>query len=159
MSWTFRQGMACGGCRDPRPLYRASTPWVQALVVQVRPAQLEDPTPCEGFNVRALLGHLVATAHRGRATGLRQHTDAVPHVITDLADDAYAAEYAAAADAAYRAWLVAGRLEELAHAPWGDVSGRSAVWGSVNETIAHGRDLAVATGQPNGWRTGTGIDS
>ncbi len=110
--------------------------------------QLDDPTPCAEFDVRTLLGHLIGTTQRGTATGEGRSTRPIPHVITGIADGDHAARYSAAADAAHRAWSSDGRLEELVAAPWGEVPGRDAVWGFANETLVHGWDLAVATGQP-----------
>ncbi|WFR72434.1 maleylpyruvate isomerase N-terminal domain-containing protein [Prescottella defluvii] len=54
---------------DPRPLYREALAWVTALMAEVRPEQLADPTPCDEFDVATLMGHLVATVDRARVIG------------------------------------------------------------------------------------------
>ena len=54
---------------DPRSLYAPALTWTTELINAVRPDQLEDPTPCAEFDVRALLGHLVATVERARVIG------------------------------------------------------------------------------------------
>jgi len=65
----------------------------------------------------------------------------------DLGDD-WAAAYRAAARRAEAAWADDARLDELCTVPWGKVPGRVAVAGYVREVVAHGWDLAAATGQP-----------
>jgi uncharacterized protein (TIGR03086 family) len=134
---------------DPRPLYRDATAWVDRMMSRVRADQLGGPTPCPGFDVRALLGHLVGTAERSLATATGRSPRRIPHVVTDIDDDVHAVRYAAAAAAAHRAWAARSRLDDPVAAPWGEVSGRDAVWGFANETLVHGWDLAVATGQPS----------
>ena len=49
---------------DPRSYYDRALRWAQGLVAGVRTDQLDRPTPCSEFDVRALLGHLVATVDR-----------------------------------------------------------------------------------------------
>lgn len=132
---------------DPRTSYRAAVTWVSRLARGVRDDQLEEPTPCDEFDVRTLLGHLVATVRRVRLTGEGADASAVPHVITGYADRDLAPAYAAEADAACAAWAGAGPLDAPVPVPWGEVPGREALSGYLNETLVHGWDLAVATGQ------------
>ena len=54
---------------DPRPFYERALTWAGSLVVDVDPALLDGPTPCSEYDVRALLGHLVATVDRARVIG------------------------------------------------------------------------------------------
>lgn len=134
--------------QDPRPVYRAAVTWVHELMAAVREHQLDDPTPCAAFDVRTLLGHLVGTAERSLATARGRPTGRVPHVVTDVVDHDLATRFLAVSAAAAGAWSAPMRLEALVVAPWGEVEGRSAVWGFTNETLVHGWDIAVATGQP-----------
>ena len=132
---------------DPRPRYRAATEWVVGLAAGVRPDQLTAPTPCPEFDVRTLLGHLVTTARRARAVGDGRPPLDVPVVTTGVADADWASTYAMDAKHALAAWSDE-RLTAQVEVPWGTVPGRAAVWAYVNETLVHGWDLAVATGQP-----------
>jgi uncharacterized protein (TIGR03086 family) len=58
------------------------------------------------------------------------------------------AAYRAAAARAEAAWADDAKLDALVEVPWGKVPGRIAVSGYVQEILAHGWDLATATGQP-----------
>lgn len=129
---------------DPRPFYGRALTWVRSLTAELDPARLGDPTPCPEFDVRALLGHLVCTVERARIVAEGGDPLTVPHVVTgaDLP-----AAYATGAEKALAAWAGDDRLERTVRVPWGEVPGRSAVWAYANETLVHGWDLAVATGQ------------
>jgi uncharacterized protein (TIGR03086 family) len=133
---------------DPRPYYDRSLRWVRDLATDVRPDQLDDPTPCPEFDVRALLGHLLATVHRATGIGAGADPTTMPVVVTEVPDDGWAAALAAAEDGYRAAWRDERRLDAEVRVPWGLVSGRAALWGYVNEALVHGWDLAVATGQP-----------
>lgn len=135
--------------RDPRLLYRAATIWVHQLMTMVREDQLSAPTPCVAFDLRALLGHPVGTAERSLATAQAHPTVSIPHVVADIADHDLAPRYFTLAAAANSAWSALTSLNDSVLAPWGEVAGHDAVWGFANETLVHGWDVAVATGQPS----------
>jgi uncharacterized protein (TIGR03086 family) len=132
---------------DPRPLHRRALVWVPSLVAGVGAEQLDRPTPCAEFDVRALLGHLAATVDRARVIGEGGEVFSVPHVVTDVPDDGWQAAFAARIEKMSAIWADDSLLDREMSAPWGAVPGRAAVWGYLNETLVHGWDLAVATGQ------------
>jgi uncharacterized protein (TIGR03086 family) len=134
---------------DPRPFYDRALAWAQTLVEGVRPEQLADATPCAEFDVRALLGHLVATVRRACAIGEGRPPFSVPSTLDGVADDAWAAALAEAVTAMRPVWADDALLDKEVAVPWGSVPGRAALWGYVNEALVHGWDLAVATGQPS----------
>jgi uncharacterized protein (TIGR03086 family) len=132
---------------DPRPLYRNALTWVHDLAAAVPAERLTAPTPCPDFDVRALLGHLVATVDRARVIGEGGDPNAEPRVVVGVADDGWTAALDAAAEKMWPVWADDARLDAAVTVPWGTVPGRAAVWGYVREALVHGWDLAVATGQ------------
>ncbi|OOL30148.1 hypothetical protein GQ85_21635 [Rhodococcus rhodochrous] len=133
---------------DPRPLYRDALAWVASLIDEVRPEQMTDPTPCPEYDVRALLGHLVATVDRGRVIGSDGDPLSVPEFLTGVPDDAWHAELERAQAHYRKVWSDDDLLDRPVVAPWGTVPGRAAVLSNLNEALVHGWDLAVATGLP-----------
>jgi uncharacterized protein (TIGR03086 family) len=133
---------------DPRPLYRAAQQWARTLIAGVRAGQLDQPTGCPEFDVRALLGHLVATVRRARVIGAGGNPFDVPLVVTGVADADWADAYAASAAEVWAVWDDDTLLGTPVTAPWGTVPGVVVLWGYLNETLVHGHDLALATGQP-----------
>lgn len=132
---------------DPRPLYRRGLTWVTSLLAELAPDQLDQPTGCPDFDVRALAGHLVATVERARVIGQGGGPFSVPHVITGIADAGWADAYADAARTMWTVWNGDSTLTATVQAPWGTIPGSAALWGYLNETLVHGWDLATATGQ------------
>lgn len=108
-------------------------------------AQLEQPTPCDEFTVRDLLGHLLGTAYRGLATAKAESTRHVPHVITDVPDEELAPTYANLAGRIGQAWRAIPGPDHSMVAPWGECTAHQAVVGFIVETLVHGWDLATAT--------------
>ncbi|WP_433201708.1 TIGR03086 family metal-binding protein [Dactylosporangium sp. CS-047395] len=113
---------------------------VGALVASTGPERLADPTPCGGWDVRALLDHMVyenllwtsLAENRPRSDFAADHLDG-DHV----------AAFRAAAAATMRAFRRPGMLE----APYGPARGWNLVEQLVIEMLAHGWDLATATGR------------
>ncbi|MEU4482791.1 TIGR03086 family metal-binding protein [Micromonospora sp. NPDC023966] len=122
--------------------------WVTQLMTQVRSEHLEARTPCVDFDVRGLLGHLIGTAHRGLGTARGIPTRGIPHVITNVADAELASTYATLAASIREAWSPLAAVDGVI-APWGPCTAAEAARGFTVETITHGWDLAVATGQPS----------
>ncbi|CAM5357817.1 hypothetical protein TPAU25S_02248 [Tsukamurella paurometabola] len=85
---------------DPRPAYAAATAWVHSLLAAVAPDQLDLPTPCEDFDVRALAEHLIAVVIRAEALATVATVEGQPF----RADDHDAVTYAAVRDRALAAW-------------------------------------------------------
>nr|WP_296767298.1 TIGR03086 family metal-binding protein [Rhodococcus sp. (in: high G+C Gram-positive bacteria)] len=131
---------------DPRPLYRDALTWVTTLIGNVDADQMSLPTPCPEFDVATLMSHQLAGVRRARTMGDGGDANTVPFLLEGLGEPT--AAYTGEATAALRSWENTEKLDTAVRAPWGTVPGRAAVWAYVNETLVHGWDLAVATGQP-----------
>ncbi|WP_019200857.1 TIGR03086 family metal-binding protein [Tsukamurella sp. 1534] len=127
---------------DPRPAYAAATEWMHSLLANVTDEQLALPTPCDEFDVRALAEHLIAVVMRAEALATVATVDGQPF----RAEEYDATTYARIRERALAAWAEAPLEREVA-VPWGVVPGFAALGMYVNETLVHGWDLAVATGQ------------
>ncbi|MGW0178820.1 TIGR03086 family metal-binding protein [Nocardia sp. NPDC003345] len=125
----------------------AAHEWVAALMTAVRPDQWADPTPCAEFDVRALLEHLSCHPAKIAATA---HGDDPRQLPSHAAIDASrpGEDYLKRAVSALDQWADDALLTRPVTAPWGAAPGGLALGGYLMETVAHGWDLAVATGQP-----------
>jgi len=137
---------------DLRPQLARAQQWVETLIAGVAPEQFGNPTPCEEFDVRTLIGHLYTGAQRTEVMARGGDARSVPFVV-DLADgDLTAGDLAAGyherIEASRRAWSVAD-LNATVTAPWGRAPGAVALGVYLQEALTHGWDLAVATGQPS----------
>ena len=132
---------------DLRPHLTRAQQWVQTLIAGVRPDQLDDPTPCDEFDVRSLIGHLYTGARRTEAMAKGLDARTVPFV-SQLPNDDLGANYQTMIEASQRAWAEAD-LSAPVSAPWGTAPGAVAVGLYLQEALTHGWDLAVATGQPS----------
>lgn len=130
---------------DPRPLYARAMDQADTLVRDTRPDQFDLPTPCDEFDVRALLGHLVAVARRVAHVAGGGDALEIPHVVPDLADPA--AAFAEAGRAADRAWADDAVLDTVLRLPFGELPGRAALLAYAQELTMHAWDLARATGR------------
>ncbi|MGH3503740.1 MAG: TIGR03086 family metal-binding protein [Nocardioidaceae bacterium] len=133
---------------EQRQDYLDSLEWVSGLMAATTPAQLPEPTPCAEFNVRLLMGHLIGTARRSLGTAERVSTREVPHIVATVPDEDLAVSYAGLASQIRPAWSRLDQTDQVT-APWGSCTALEAARGFSIETITHGWDLAIATGQPH----------
>ena len=136
---------------DPFPALDASAARVVALVGQVDPSQWSHPTPCTEWNVRALVGHLIATM-QGHVALLHGSSASVLSSLLEQqvragGDDVVTAA-ADAATAVRAAFTEPGALERSVHHLIGDVSGSRLLQMRITENVVHGWDLATALGLP-----------
>jgi uncharacterized protein (TIGR03086 family) len=131
---------------DPRKIYKQALDQTGTIVDGVRPDQLSLATPCDEWNVRQLLSHMVGAVTRAALIGEGEDALAVPpFAAEDTAD--WPAAYRQAAERALAAWADDAKLDSLFAVPWGKVPGRGAITGYAEEILTHGWDLATATGQ------------
>src|SRR4051812_36736226 len=116
-----------------------------AFVAGVAPTEWSSPTPCPGWDVRAVTNHLVGglrifTAQLTGADAGGEHED-------DWLGESPAAAYTAAATAVLAAWRAPGAMSRTLSISLGDVPAPLGAVIELTEVVVHGLDVAVATGQ------------
>ncbi|MEU1780142.1 MULTISPECIES: TIGR03086 family metal-binding protein [Streptomyces] len=133
---------------DPRPLYTRATDQVAALMARVKPEALGDATPCEEFDVRGLLAHLVGGVRAGAERG-RTDADVALVAAEGVPDDGWLPAYDEARALFDEVWADDAKLDAPVSVPWGEMPGRAYLAsGCVLETVAHTWDLSTALGHP-----------
>jgi uncharacterized protein (TIGR03086 family) len=133
---------------DPRPLLARALHQVDGLVAGTAPEQLDRPTPCDDWDVRALLGHLVGVTRRIAHVGAGGHFSAIASMPA-VTEGTHAAELGVGRAAVARVWGLDGGddavLDRELTVPWGTMPGRFVGFGYVQELTVHAWDLAAAT--------------
>ncbi|MEU3351532.1 TIGR03086 family metal-binding protein [Streptomyces sp. NPDC037389] len=133
---------------DPRPLHARATDQVAALTARVKPEALGDPTPCDGFDVRGLLAHLVGGVRAAAELG-RTGADVTLEAAEDVADDGWLRAYGEARARFDEVWADDAKLDAPVSVPWGELPGRAYLSsGCVLEAVGHAWDLSAALGHP-----------
>jgi len=135
---------------DPRAVFARAVALATAVIGRVGPQQLDNPTPCDDFDVRGLLGHLVTVLRRVAALG-RGDDPFAPHVLAAVEGDRYYRTWLAAAHDVEVAWTDDAVLTRTMRLPWAELSGAAMLVSYVNEVTVHSWDLATATGQRPAW--------
>jgi uncharacterized protein (TIGR03086 family) len=129
---------------DPRPSFTRTLDQVEALMTAVTPDQLSLPTPCTDFDVRALLGHLVAVLRRIAHVATGGAAVDIPLEVEPIPDDGWAGAWVRERRRVEQAWWDDAMLARTVRAPWGEVPGANALAGYTQELITHSWDLAAA---------------
>ena len=132
---------------DPRLDLDRAVEQVLGLVRGVTPADLGLPTPCDEYDVRHLLGHLLGVLGRVAHVARGGLPFDVPSIVLDVEDDAWAARCDEAAAVLRAVWADDAVLDRVLHLPFGDVPGRGAALAYTEELSAHAWDLASALGR------------
>jgi uncharacterized protein (TIGR03086 family) len=118
----------------------------------VRPEQLELPTPCAEYDVRALVNHLVVWTAYVSEFSARKEPLTDPSLLDpdrDFTGGDWAQDYAAQLDRAVAAWGEPGAGEGMTSMGGHDPQMPAEVIAEMlfGELVVHGWDLARATGQ------------
>lgn len=135
---------------DPRPLLLAAVAQVTPYVARLVPADLDRPTPCDGWPVRDLLAHLVAVEVRLAHIVRGGHPFDLPSRVDDVADDGWLAAWTAAGEELRVALDEPGVLARTIHHPAGTFPAPRALVAYVSEVLVHGWDLGTALGDTSG---------
>jgi uncharacterized protein (TIGR03086 family) len=119
-----------------------------SVVAGIKPDQWQAVTPCDGWDVHALLTHLVAgnlwAAELGAGATIEEVGDRLDG---DVLGADPAASYAASAAAAAATFRKPGALDAPCAVSYGPVPGSVYAGHRFLDVFVHGWDLAVATGQ------------
>ena len=126
---------------DPTAQLDAILPLLNDLVRRLRPEQLSTPTPCDEFDVRQVLEHMVggATTFAAAFRGEAPSGDGLPA-------DVVSAFPAAMAELRSAVGLP-GALDGTIASPFGDMPGEVFARLVVLDGLVHGWDIATATDQ------------
>ena len=118
------------------------------VVAGIKPGQLRADTPCAGWDVRALLNHLVAgnlwAAELGAGATI---ADVGDRLDGDVLGADPAGSYATSAAAAAATFRRPGALDAPCAVSYGPVPGSVYAGHRMLDVFVHGWDLAAATGQ------------
>ncbi len=122
--------------------YARALAGAKELVGSLSAEDLGKPTPCEGWDVRALVTHMVGTNGRFASALSGAQPPAPPAADADLV-----AAYNASADTALEAWRAPGAFDRTLQLPAGEVPATTAIGMIFVDQLIHTWDLARALGR------------
>ncbi len=132
-------------CESPVDQLGRAFDAVGELISNVRPEQWSAPTPCTDWTVRRLVEHLVGM---NRVFAAQLAGEPPPRRGGDIAEDDVVRAYRESAATLRTAFSQTGVLERSYHGPLGVSTGAGRLQIRLYDLLAHGWDLARATGQP-----------
>jgi len=115
------------------------------LIAEIRPEQWTEPTPCTDWNVRDVVEHLVGM---DLVFAAMIEGGPLPERGADRLGDDPAAAFRASAASLQAAFSQPGVLERSFRSPMGSATGAERLQIRLYDLLAHGWDLAQATGIP-----------
>ena len=117
----------------------------RGILRAVTPEQLDAPTPCASWEVRALVNHIIRASHWFPVTVISGVAAEIPD--TDYMAGDVVASYDEGIRASLDAFDAPGALEQPITLPFGEFPGTMYLGLATSDTFVHGWDLAKATGQ------------
>lgn len=118
----------------------------QRIVDNIKPDQLGDPTPCEDFDVKALLNHLTMAAAL-ITDGVHQQPMNPELFSKDFIGDDAAGSFRGISKGLLEAWNEPGVLDGTVIMPYGETPAVAGASFTCLELYAHISDAAIATRQ------------
>ena len=115
-----------------------------AILAKVSRGQLDAPTPCASWDVRALINHFTGTARWAAANVAGGAAPAE----ADYAAGDFVAAYEESIQIAMTAFAAEGALGRTVRLPFGEVPGSFLMMMAATDQFTHGWDLARAIGLP-----------
>jgi uncharacterized protein (TIGR03086 family) len=125
-------------------MYERATQHARVVVAGTDRKQFGDETPCNEWDVRTLLNHLIGgcvSCVEG-AAGNKVGMDDGDHTSGDFLE-----AYDRASSDAITAFSSPGAMEKTFTMPWGDTPGSAVLGLALADAVVHGWDLARGTGQ------------
>ncbi len=127
--------------------YERAVGVAKQVLAGVSAEQLDQPTPCATWDVRALINHIVGGSYWFAAAteaGQAPAGDELP----DFASGDFVASYEDGSSKAAAAFGAPGAMEKTVKLPFGEYPGAGFMGLATIDTFTHSWDLAKATGQP-----------
>jgi uncharacterized protein (TIGR03086 family) len=133
---------------DIANLHRQALDATRPLVAGVGANQWADPTPCDGWDVRTLVNHIVGgNFWAAELAGGKTIAEVGDRLDGDVLGNDPLATYNASAAAAAAAFEAPGAMEAPCAVSYGPVPGSVYAGHRFMDVLIHGWDLASATGQ------------
>jgi uncharacterized protein (TIGR03086 family) len=132
-------------------LHRRALAEAGRLAARISSDQWARPTPCGAWDVRALLGHVVAGNFWAAELAGGRTIDEVGDALDgDLLGEDPVSAYESSARAADAAFSMPGALQRDCAVSYGPVPGSVYLGHRIIDLVLHGWDLATAIGEPAG---------
>ena len=134
------------GQPDPVAMLERSLAAVGQIVANVRPAQLDLPSPCCEWTVRDVIDHLVK-GNAWTVASLSAETGSAGRPTDSMVGDDPAAAFAESSAAVLAAFRAPGARGKMLDLPFGRMPGAAVAGMRSIDLLVHGWDIAKATGQ------------
>lgn len=115
------------------------------VLANVKDDQLGDPTPCQTWDVRQVVNHIISGAHWFAAS--TEAGEGAPQDETDFAGGDRLKAFDDGVKKAVAAFNASGAQEKILKLPFGEFPGSIFMALATTDAFTHGWDLARATGQ------------